>query len=499
MYYALPSSLCLVLMIRLIQSPSNPPQRGFTGSSKNQEIPAITTPIQFPRPLRRLQNAVERSDESTIPHFDSNTKAFKWPNVHQLMLDPLVSPSPPLTKTKSLKASAPGSAPREEWKDFLQDSDSCQRCHRRFGRDLRKHHCHNCGKCVCYLCSDRTFLISRFGVAKQLRVDEDCFEQLTKSQGDGIRDSKTSNLSVSNDAVANAPALRVAAFNIQFPTVAELLGKKGVRPLGIWDPPDSEKKEIKAPDLRLPEEGKQISERFLKPGKITTRHLGMPSPLDSKNQESKVPAPNCNQGLPELLIGRLANPEPKSIACQSCNRVFSALEQQFCCAKCGKRICSSCCRLVRVPEIGEDLTGVIDRDCLVELSKSKTQNLETTSASAKASSAVEGTKDPKPPPEQRTSIPPGSRTKTLAEWKAIGESLSADVGKWARVPYRPPPSAKSPESSTNPRCSNCRRGFADDGWRCKSCGRASCTSCRKYFGVLTLDMACFAVATGANG
>ncbi|KAI5934070.1 hepatocyte growth factor-regulated tyrosine kinase substrate isoform X2 [Manis javanica] len=60
------------------------------------------------------------------------------------------------------------------------DAEECHRCRVQFGVVTRKHHCRACGQIFCGKCSSRSSTIPKFGIEKEVRVCEPCFEQLNK-------------------------------------------------------------------------------------------------------------------------------------------------------------------------------------------------------------------------------------------------------------------------------------------------------------------------------
>ncbi|XP_071033149.1 hepatocyte growth factor-regulated tyrosine kinase substrate [Parasteatoda tepidariorum] len=60
------------------------------------------------------------------------------------------------------------------------DGSCCHRCRTQFTVIQRKHHCRNCGQIFCNKCSSRSCPIPRFGIEKDVRVCEACWEKLTK-------------------------------------------------------------------------------------------------------------------------------------------------------------------------------------------------------------------------------------------------------------------------------------------------------------------------------
>lgn len=58
------------------------------------------------------------------------------------------------------------------------DGECCHRCRVQFSLVQRKHHCRNCGQIFCQKCSSQTAPIPRFGIEKEVRVCEACYEKL---------------------------------------------------------------------------------------------------------------------------------------------------------------------------------------------------------------------------------------------------------------------------------------------------------------------------------
>lgn len=61
------------------------------------------------------------------------------------------------------------------------DAEECHRCRVQFGVMTRKHHCRACGQIFCGKCSSKYSTIPKFGIEKEVRVCEPCFEQLNNS------------------------------------------------------------------------------------------------------------------------------------------------------------------------------------------------------------------------------------------------------------------------------------------------------------------------------
>ncbi|XP_074116512.1 hepatocyte growth factor-regulated tyrosine kinase substrate isoform X5 [Sminthopsis crassicaudata] len=60
------------------------------------------------------------------------------------------------------------------------DAEECHRCRVQFGVMTRKHHCRACGQIFCGKCSSKCSTIPKFGIEKEVRVCEPCYELLNK-------------------------------------------------------------------------------------------------------------------------------------------------------------------------------------------------------------------------------------------------------------------------------------------------------------------------------
>ncbi|XP_014476437.1 PREDICTED: hepatocyte growth factor-regulated tyrosine kinase substrate [Dinoponera quadriceps] len=60
------------------------------------------------------------------------------------------------------------------------DGEVCHRCRIAFGLVQRKHHCRACGQVFCGQCSSKHSTLPKFGIEKEVRVCEACYEKVNK-------------------------------------------------------------------------------------------------------------------------------------------------------------------------------------------------------------------------------------------------------------------------------------------------------------------------------
>lgn len=66
------------------------------------------------------------------------------------------------------------------------EGEVCHRCRTAFGVINRQHHCRACGQVFCSKCSSRSCVLPKFGIEREVRVCDSCFEQYgPKDSGSG--------------------------------------------------------------------------------------------------------------------------------------------------------------------------------------------------------------------------------------------------------------------------------------------------------------------------
>lgn len=73
------------------------------------------------------------------------------------------------------------------------DGDNCHRCRVQFSVIVRKHHCRACGQVFCGKCTPRSCTLPKFGIEKEVRVCEDCFDKHNSDGRPGRDESDSSS------------------------------------------------------------------------------------------------------------------------------------------------------------------------------------------------------------------------------------------------------------------------------------------------------------------
>ncbi|RWS11679.1 Hepatocyte growth factor-regulated tyrosine kinase substrate-like protein [Dinothrombium tinctorium] len=74
-----------------------------------------------------------------------------------------------------------------------EDGDNCNRCRVAFSVVQRKHHCRNCGQIFCAKCSSKQSIIPKYGIEKEVRVCEDCYDKLNKPSSTAPKSSASNS------------------------------------------------------------------------------------------------------------------------------------------------------------------------------------------------------------------------------------------------------------------------------------------------------------------
>lgn len=69
---------------------------------------------------------------------------------------------------------------------WIANESNCQICHKEFTLLFRRHHCRNCGKCVCEICSRDKVRILRIDANKLFKVCNPCAVEIKDSRTYGF-------------------------------------------------------------------------------------------------------------------------------------------------------------------------------------------------------------------------------------------------------------------------------------------------------------------------
>ncbi|CAH2106298.1 unnamed protein product [Euphydryas editha] len=80
------------------------------------------------------------------------------------------------------------------------DGEVCHRCRTAFTLMVRRHHCRACGQVFCQQCSSKTSTLPKFGIEKEVRVCDACFDKVSRPP------SSTAKLEIVDTASDYGPA-----------------------------------------------------------------------------------------------------------------------------------------------------------------------------------------------------------------------------------------------------------------------------------------------------
>lgn len=97
------------------------------------------------------------------------------------------------------------------------DGEVCHRCRVQFAFLVRKHHCRNCGQVFCATCSAKTSTIPRFGIEREVRVCDVCYDKInsksSKAEGGKPAHGEETKTKTVGAAPGSAPAPGSSAAN----------------------------------------------------------------------------------------------------------------------------------------------------------------------------------------------------------------------------------------------------------------------------------------------
>ncbi|KAJ8977751.1 hypothetical protein NQ317_001115 [Molorchus minor] len=73
------------------------------------------------------------------------------------------------------------------------EGNVCHRCRVNFGLIQRRHHCRACGQVFCGQCTSRTATLPKYGIEKEVRVCDVCYDQVTKPSSASKSGAKSEN------------------------------------------------------------------------------------------------------------------------------------------------------------------------------------------------------------------------------------------------------------------------------------------------------------------
>ncbi|XP_042864605.1 hepatocyte growth factor-regulated tyrosine kinase substrate-like isoform X3 [Penaeus japonicus] len=85
------------------------------------------------------------------------------------------------------------------------DGECCHRCRSQFTIIRRKHHCRACGQVFCGDCSSKFSTIPKFGIEREVRVCESCYDDINNPQRPPTSTSKVETEEASSPKAAKTP------------------------------------------------------------------------------------------------------------------------------------------------------------------------------------------------------------------------------------------------------------------------------------------------------
>lgn len=91
------------------------------------------------------------------------------------------------------------------------DGEECYRCRTVFGLITRKHHCRACGQIFCDKCSSKQSFLPQYGIERQVRVCEGCYEKTASKEASEITSTAGSGQSGQKDDKSQLADTKIAA------------------------------------------------------------------------------------------------------------------------------------------------------------------------------------------------------------------------------------------------------------------------------------------------
>nr|CAG4643178.1 EOG090X05AE [Ilyocryptus agilis] len=95
------------------------------------------------------------------------------------------------------------------------DGENCHRCRVQFSLVVRKHHCRACGQVFCGRCTPRSCILPKFGIEKEVRVCEDCFDKYNSDGRPAKEETEPVSKSPSNDVAKTEKSRKEEELKLQ--------------------------------------------------------------------------------------------------------------------------------------------------------------------------------------------------------------------------------------------------------------------------------------------